>query len=54
MTYAYDDWVQLPTKDLYDTAIMKMAIEAAKDMYDKGEAKTKEHLNKANSTQGAK
>lgn len=38
MTYAYDDWVQLPTKDLYDTAIMKMAIEAAKDMYDKGEA----------------
>jgi len=26
----------MPTKDLYDTAVMKMAIEAAKDMYDKG------------------
>lgn len=38
MTYAYDDYVQMPTKDLYDTAVMKMAIEAAKDMYDKGQA----------------
>lgn len=37
MTYAYDDWVQMPTKDLYDTAVMKMAIDAAKDMYDKGQ-----------------
>lgn len=37
MTYAYDDWVQMPTKDLYDTAIMKMAIDAAKDMYDRGQ-----------------
>lgn len=37
MTYAYDDYVQMPTKDLYDTAVMKMAIEAAKDMYDKGQ-----------------
>ena len=38
MTYAYDDYVQMPTKDLYDTTVMKMAIEAAKDMYDKGQA----------------
>ena len=38
MTYAYDDYVQMPTKDLYDTAVMKMAIEAAKDMYDKGQS----------------
>ena len=37
MTYAYDDWVQLPTKDLYDSDIMKMAIATAKDMYDKGQ-----------------
>lgn len=37
MTYAYDDWVQMPTKDLYDTPIMKMAIDAAKDMYDRGQ-----------------
>lgn len=38
MTYAYDDYIQMPTKDLYDTAVMKMAIDAAKDMYDKGQA----------------
>lgn len=37
MTYAYDDWVQMPVKDLYNTAIMKMAIDAAKDMYDKSQ-----------------
>ena len=42
MTYAYDDWVQMPTKDLYDTAIMKMAIDAAKDMYDKGQQQLKD------------
>lgn len=39
MTFAYDDWVQLPTKDLYDSDIMKMAIATAKDMYDKGQDK---------------
>jgi len=27
----------MPTKDLYDTAVMQMAIAAAKDMYDRGE-----------------
>lgn len=37
MTYAYDNYVQLPVVDLYDTNVMKMAIEAAKDMYDKGQ-----------------
>lgn len=37
MIFAYDDWVQLPTKDLYDSDIMKMAIMTAKDMYDKGQ-----------------
>ena len=37
MIYAYDDWVQLPTMDLYDTQTMAMAINAAKDMYDRGE-----------------
>ena len=42
MTYAYDDYIQMPTKDLYDTAVMKMAIEAAKDMYEKGEGQLKE------------
>lgn len=37
MIYAYDQWAQMPTKDIYDTQMMAMAINAAKDMYDKGE-----------------
>jgi len=28
--------MQMPVKDLYDTQIMAMAINAAKDMYEKG------------------
>jgi hypothetical protein len=36
MTYAYDNYIQLPTVDLYDTNMMAMAINAAKDMYDRG------------------
>ena len=36
MVYANDQWVQLPVRDLYDSQIMAMAINAAKDMYDKG------------------
>ena len=42
MVYAYDQWAQMPVKDLYDTQIMAMAINAAKDMYDKGEDAIKE------------
>lgn len=42
MTYAYDNWVQLPTRDLYDTQVMAMAINAAKDMYDRGEQRIKD------------
>ena len=41
-TYAYDNWIQLPTRDLYDTQIMAMAINAAKDMYEKGEQRIKD------------
>lgn len=37
MIYAYDQNIQMPTKDLYDTQIMAMAINAAKDMYDRGQ-----------------
>ena len=37
MVYANDQWVQLPTKDLYDTQMMAMAINAARDMYEKGQ-----------------
>lgn len=36
MIYANDQWIQLPTRDLYDTSIMMASINAAKDMYEKG------------------
>lgn len=42
MVYAYDNWVQLPTRDLYDTQVMAMAINAAKDMYEKGQQEMKD------------
>lgn len=42
MVYAYDNWVQLPTKDIYDTQMMAMAINAAKDMYEKGQDEIKD------------
>lgn len=37
MIYGYDQAVQLPVRDLYDSGMMQMAIGAAKDMYDRGE-----------------
>lgn len=37
MVYSYDQWAQMPVKDLYDTQIMAMSIAAAKDMYEKGQ-----------------
>lgn len=42
MVYAYDQWAQMPVKDLYDTQVMAMAINAAKYMYDKGEQRMKD------------
>ena len=36
MVYAYDKWMQLPVRDLYDTQMMLAAVNAAKDMYEKG------------------
>lgn len=42
MVYAYDNWVQLPTRDLYDTQMMSIAINAAKDMYEKGQQEIKD------------
>lgn len=42
MVYAGDQWVQFPVKDLYDTQMMAIAINAAKDMYDKGQQEMKE------------
>lgn len=48
MVYAYDQWAQMPTIDLYDTQMMSIAINAAKDMYEKGQQQIKEF----NSTYG--
>lgn len=45
MVYAYDQWAQMPVKDLYDTQVMAMAINAAKDMYDKGQQQIKDFYN---------
>lgn len=42
MIYQYDQALQLPTVDLYDTQIMAMALQAAKDMYDRGEQQVKD------------
>lgn len=42
MVYAYDKWIELPTKDIYDTQMMLASINAAKDMYDKGQAAVKD------------
>lgn len=37
MVYAYDRNIQMPTKDLYDTQIMAMALNVAKDEYNRAE-----------------
>ena len=42
MIYAKDQWIQLPTRDLYDTQIMMASINAARDMYNKGQEQIKE------------
>lgn len=42
MIYSNDQWIQLPTKDLYDSQIMLASINAARDMYEKGLQETKE------------
>lgn len=42
MIYSKDQWIQLPTQDLYDSQIMLASINAARDMYEKGLQETKE------------
>lgn len=42
MIYAYDQWLQMPTKDLFDTQMMLASVNAAKDMYEKGLEEMKE------------
>lgn len=46
MVYAYDQWAQMPVKDLYDTQIMAMSIAAARDMYEKGQKQLEDFNNK--------
>ena len=42
MIYAYDQNIQYPVKDLYDSQMIAMSIAAAKDMYEKGQQEIKE------------
>lgn len=42
MVYAYDKSLPMPVADLYDTQIMAMAVNAAKDMYEKGQQQIKD------------
>ena len=42
MIYGYEQPIQLPTIDLYDKQIMAMALNAAKDMYDRNEQQLKD------------
>lgn len=46
MVYAGDQWVQLPVRDLYDTQMMAMAINAARDMYTRAEKKIDDFYDK--------
>lgn len=42
MVYSYDQWLPMPTKDLFDTQMMLASVNAAKDMYEKGLEEMKE------------
>ena len=42
MVYAYDQWAQMPIRDLYDTQMMLASVNAAKDMYEKAAQEMKE------------
>lgn len=46
MIYAYDQQAQMPVRDLFDTQMMAMAINAAKDMYDKQEQRIEKFRDK--------
>ena len=46
MAYAYDRAIALPTMDLYDKQVMAMSINAAKDMYDRGQKEIKDFYEK--------
>lgn len=42
MVYAYDQWAQMPVKDLYDSQMMAIIINAAKDQYNNAKEELKE------------
>lgn len=42
MVYSRDQWIQLPVRDLYDSQIMLASINAARDMYEKGQQQINE------------
>lgn len=46
MIHAGDQWVQLPVRDLYDSQIMALSIQAAKDMYEKGQKQIEDFYTK--------
>lgn len=46
MIYAYEQPIQMPTRDLYDTQMMLAAVNAAKDMYEKGQQQMKDFYTK--------
>lgn len=46
MAYAYDRAIALPVQDLYDSQVMAMSINAAKDMYEKGQKQIDDFYNK--------
>lgn len=46
MIYQFDQALPMPTKDLYDTSVMQMAITAAKDMYNRGEKRIDDFYDK--------
>ena len=46
MVYAYDQWAQMPVRDLYDTQMMLAHVNAAKDMYEKAEKNFKDFKEK--------
>lgn len=46
MIYGYDEAVRYPVKDLYDTGMMSMYIQAAKDQYDQGIKEQEEFISK--------
>lgn len=46
MITAYDNWVQMPTMDIYNTNLMLASIQAAKDMYDKGQKRLDDFYDK--------